>query len=89
MFSGCSSLTTAPILPALDVSYNGYRYMFSGCSNLNHIKMLAYNFTSENNLLNWVKGVSHTGTFIKHPDANLSSGVSGIPSGWTVETATE
>ena len=89
MFSGCSSLTTAPILPALDVSYNGYRYMFSGCSNLNHIKMLAYNFTSENNLLNWVKGVSPTGTFIKHPDANLPTGTSGIPSGWTVETATE
>ena len=37
----------------------------------------------------WVKNVSTTGTFVKHPDAILRTGESGIPSGWTVETATE
>ena len=40
-------------------------------------------------LNNWVQGVAPTGTFVKHPDANLQTGDNGIPSGWTVETATE
>jgi hypothetical protein len=34
MFSGCSSLTTAPVLPATTLEYNCYQYMFSGCSSL-------------------------------------------------------
>ena len=62
--------------------------MFYGCTSLTYIKMLATDIRAENCLGNWVKDVSTTGTFIKHPDANLPRGKSGIPSGWTVETAT-
>lgn len=37
---------------------------------------------------NWVKGVSSTGTFVKNSTAIWNvTGVNGIPSGWTVETA--
>lgn len=45
MFEGCSSLTTAPLLPALSVPNSGsglgaYNRMFYGCSNLNYIKAM-------------------------------------------------
>lgn len=88
MFSGCTSLTKAPILPAPILVNECYRGMFSECSNLNYIKMLAYDGINIYRLFYWVRGVSQTGTFVKHPDAVLSSGENGIPNGWTVETAT-
>ena len=34
MFNGCTSLTTAPVLPATTLAYRCYRYMFKGCSSL-------------------------------------------------------
>ena len=62
--------------------------MFNGCTKLKYIKMLGVDIDSMG-LDDWVYGVQTTeGTFIKHPDANLKTGTSGIPSGWTVETAT-
>ena len=37
---------------------------------------------------NWVSGVASTGTFVKNSAATWDvTGTSGIPSGWTVETA--
>ena len=88
MFNGCTSITIAPELPASNLYYNCYLSMFDGCTSLNYIKMLA-KVVNSNYLKNWVRGVATTGTFIKHPDANLTKGVNGIPKGWTVETATE
>ena len=87
MFNRCTSITIAPELPASSLYYNCYLSMFDGCTSLNYIKMLAKVINS-NYLKNWVRGVATTGTFIKYPDANLTKGVNGIPSGWTVETAT-
>jgi hypothetical protein len=64
--------------------------MFSGCSNLSYIKMMAI----ELNLLGrstggWVTGVAATGTFIKNSAARWSNtpGDNAIPSGWTVQYA--
>ena len=38
--------------------------------------------------MNWVDGVASTGTFVKNSAATWNvTGVYGIPSGWTVETA--
>ena len=38
----------------------------------------------------WVDGVSATGTFVKNSAAQWNvRGTSGIPTGWTVETAEE
>ena len=34
MFKGCTSLTTAPELPATELASNCYSYMFQGCSSL-------------------------------------------------------
>jgi len=91
MFYNCINLTTTPILKAEKLEISCYDTMFKYCSNLNYIKMLAYDGFNNFGVLNdWVVGVqTKSGTFIKHPDADLPSGESGIPSNWTVETATE
>lgn len=90
MFYNCVNLTTAPTLKATKLETRCYDGMFKYCSKLNYIKMLAYDGLNTNGLNDWVVGVQTTeGTFVKHPDANLPTGTSGIPSNWIVETATE
>ena len=88
MFEGCNSLTTAPELPATTLVKTCYSRMFTSCDNLNCIKMLATDISASECLQSWVRDVSSTGTFVKHPDmTDLSTGINGIPSGWTVENA--
>ena len=87
MFQGCTSLTTAPELPATTLTDSCYIYMFQDCSNLNYIKCLATDISANNCTQNWVSGVASTGAFVKHPDileSTWSSGVNGIPAGWSV-----
>ena len=90
MFNSCTSLTTAPELPATTLTNSCYADMFNGCSSLNYVKCLASSLpsgaTSSFTLMDWLKGVSETGTFVKAENANLPSGSSGIPNGWTVQT---
>lgn len=86
MFYGCTRLTTAPELPATTLTTNCYYAMFYGCTSLNYIKMLATDISASNCLNNWVNNVAATGTFVKHADnTTIGTGVSGIPSGWTVQ----
>jgi hypothetical protein len=62
--------------------------MFKGCTNLSHITCLATDISATNCTTNWVSEVSSTGTFEKASDMNnWTTGASGIPSGWTIETA--
>ena len=89
MFSGCTSLTTAPELPAMILADDCYSGMFSGCTKLNYIKAMFTTTPGSSYTTDWVKGVSSTGTFVKNAAATWNvTGESGIPSGWTVETAT-
>ena len=88
MFYRCTNLTTAPELPATTLTSYCYNAMFQGCTSLNYIKMLATNISATNCLQNWVSGVASTGTFVKNSAATwTTTGVNGIPTGWTVETA--
>ena len=84
MFEGCISLTTAPELPATTLANKCYNRMFHLCTSLNYIKMLA-STVSSSNMTEWVTEVSPTGTFVKASGVEISTGTSGIPSGWTVE----
>ena len=36
---------------------------------------------------NWLNGVSPTGTFVKNASATWTKEQAGIPTGWTVQTA--
>ena len=88
MFQNCTSLTAAPELPAMTLADYCYCRMFYGCSDLNYIKCLATNIPDTSCTLNWLNGVSNTGTFVKHPNMNnWSTDDRGIPKGWEVVNA--
>ena len=92
MFIGCSELTTAPELPAPTLVEACYNQMFYDCSSLNSVTCLATSGFDQSYVLhNWLKGVSTTGTFTKSsstsPSPAWTSGISGIPTDWTVNSA--
>ena len=86
MFRGCTGLTVAPELPATTLAAGCYRNMFWDCKKLDHITMLATDISANNCLEEWVVGVASTGTFTKVAAmTSLTTGVSGIPEGWTAK----
>lgn len=88
MFSGCTSLTAAPELQATTLVSNCYYNMFFGCTKLNYIKAMFTTKPSALYTLNWVSGVSSSGTFVKNSAATWDvTGADGIPSGWSVQNA--
>lgn len=88
MFYGCTGLTTAPELPATTLVSNCYNSMFRNCSSLSYIKAMFTTTPSKTYTSNWVSGVASTGTFVKNSAATWNvTGVNGIPSRWTVQTA--
>ncbi len=95
MFYYCSSLTTAPDLPATTLTRSCYSNMFESCSSLNYVKCLATVIPADDCTQAWLFGVSGSGTFIISDDLDSSkpapwtSGMSGIPDGWTVKKASE
>ena len=85
MFLGCTSLTQAPVLPATTLVAYCYQFMFYNCSKLNYVKSLATNITATNAIYQWLNNVSSTGTFVKPAGVSYPTGISGIPSGWTIQ----
>ena len=86
MFEGCVSLTQAPELPATTIYTGSYYAMFSKCSKLNYVKALFTDIPTYS-LTTWLDGVSETGTFVKNSAATWTKEQAGIPTGWTVQTA--
>lgn len=87
MFEHCTSLTTAPDLPASTLIGQCYGGMFDGCTSLNYVKCLATTFDDKGmNLGDWLNDVAATGTFVKAEIADYPLGISGIPTGWTIQT---
>jgi hypothetical protein len=87
MFEGCASLVTPIELPATLLVKNCYQFMLRGCSSLNYIKCLATGITAQDCTRYWVNNVAETGTFVKDPNAEWTTGTSGIPENWTVQDA--
>ena len=79
MFSGCTSLLKSPIIP-FDSEVFTYNYMFYGCSSLVEIRC----YSGNGGGTEWVSGVAASGTFYKKSGSTWTTGISGIPSGWTV-----
>ena len=80
----CTSLTSAPELPAKTLAASCYSEMFKDCEKLSNIKMLATDVSATDCLYEWVSNVAPTGTFTKVAEVTLTTGISGIPAGWTV-----
>ena len=90
IFNGCTGLVTAPELPATTLANYCYNFMFDGCTSLNYIKAMFTTTPGNSYTWNWVRGVSATGTFVKNSAASwTTTGDSGVPSGWTVQTASK
>ena len=88
MFGNCGALTTAPELPATTLAEDCYSYMFYNSYKLNYIKAMFTTTPSSAYTSDWLSGVSPTGTFVKNSAATWNvTGTYGIPSGWTVQTA--
>ena len=88
MFQNCTKLTTAPELPATALADGCYGSMFNGCTSLNYIKCLATDISAYYCTTDWVRGVASTGTFVKPSSmTSWTTGVNGIPKGWTVQDA--
>ena len=88
MFGDCTSLVTAPELPAETLAVSCYDYIFNGCSKLNRIKAMFTTTPSTTYTYSWVNGVASSGTFVKNSAATwTTTGVNGVPTGWTVQTA--
>ena len=81
MFQGCTSLTTAPELPATKLASTCYYRMFKDCTNLNYVKHHIVSW-STSNASNWLSGVASSGTMYCPLNSTISSGTSGIPTGW-------
>ena len=82
MFNKCSSLTTAPTLPATILADYCYSNMFASCTSLNNIKCLATDMSASNCTNSWVNGVASTGRFVASSSTNWTTGDNGIPNGW-------
>ena len=89
MFESCTSLTTAPALPATTLADMCYNAMFWWCANLNSITCLATDISAGACTSGWVESVSATGTFTKAASMNdwVIDSNNGIPTGWTVVNA--
>ena len=86
MYAHSTNLKVAPILSAETLAEGCYMSMFNSCNQLNAITMTAKNnLEARWALSNWVSLVSSSGTFVKAAGANIPTGESGIPSGWTIE----
>jgi len=80
-FGSCTSLTSAPALPATTLAAYCYQYMFLGCTKLSSIEV---SFTSWSQTTNWVTNVASSGTFTKPTALAEEYGTNRIPTGWTV-----
>ena len=87
-FQGCTSLATAPSLPATTLAGNCYRQMFNGCTALTAISVGFTDFNSVSYTNGWLNNVAATGTFYcptaLGTDATITRGTSACPAGWTV-----
>ena len=83
MFLGCTSLTTAPVLPATTLAELCYNTMFQWCTNLSAVTCLATDISATDCTKDWLDGVAASGTFTTPSSTDWTTGISGIPEGWT------
>lgn len=85
LFDGCSYLTIAPTIPDFTLTESCLKGMFSGCARLAQVTVLLSQQPSETYTYKWFDGVNTYGTFIKNPSATWDrTGVSGVPTRWTI-----
>ena len=85
MFYRCTSLITAPTLPATTLATGCYVYMFRECTSLTYIKALFTTTPGNTYTQDWVLNVAPKGRFIKSKLATWELiGNTGVPNGWEI-----
>ena len=86
MFKYCNNHTKEPTIPnhSLSGTVAPLIDMFSGCTNLNEIRVEFEQGPASNDFENWVDGLSAAGTFCKPSALPEEFEPSRIPPGWTV-----
>jgi len=88
MLTGCTNITRSPDLPATTLTERCYQNMFYNCTKLNYIKCLATDISANLCTSSWVSSVASSGTFYKKSSmSSWTTGIDGIPSGWTIVNA--
>ena len=82
----CTSLRTAPYLPALDLAEECYQCMFLGCHELDSVKAMFLDASPEY-LEDWLLYTAEKGTFMKNPAAVWDRQSAGVPEGWEITDA--
>lgn len=87
MFQGCTKIENAPLLTAETLVQYCYQYMFDGCTKLNRINAYFLTTPEDKYTLNWLNGVSSSGSFTKNRNATWNvRGTNAVPSNWTIYT---
>ena len=82
MFSGCTSLTQAPELPATTLEEGCYEKMFNKCTKLSRIKVAFTEWGTGTDY--WLEDVAENGTFICPKKLSIKYGENFIPKGWKI-----
>jgi len=85
MFGACSSLTVVPLLPATTLAEDCYNNMFLWCQSLDSVSICITTWNCEHTE-GWLNGVASIGNLYNFGGADIPTGTSGIPEGWTEHT---
>ena len=94
MFRNCENLAVAPVLPAATLAWGCYAQMFEGCTSLGYLKAMFTAFPENDSnhdcIRDWLKDVQSSGTYVMNSLATYNPVLDAqVPSGWTIQTASE
>ena len=95
MFEGCTALTRVPYIANVIYSTNScFQWMFRWCESLSYMKVMFSNYIPQGVMgseeENWLTSApAANGTFVMNSNATYNPEDIGIPTGWTIETASE
>lgn len=89
MFYDCGSLGESPVINVPTLPKNALKVAFQYCTNIKKVTLLATDISHSNCLQDWLANVCASGTIIKRSTVTLSSGASGVPTGWATQDYVE
>jgi len=75
-------ITNTPLLSSANLANSCYRFMFRKCSQLREVRTMMLT-SADNDIHLWLESVYPTGDFYCPAELTITTGASGIPSGWT------
>lgn len=84
-YEGCTSITIGLDLSKVTkVLTYGCESLYKNCTSLTSVTAPNVSSWNQNNMSNWLSGVSASGTVYAPAGLTIPTSASGIPSGWTI-----